>query len=46
MMNGLLLVFSTIIHDNNNTVFSDGNGACVWMRHRGKARVLIMETAL
>lgn len=32
MMNGILLVFFSIIHDTNNPVFSAGNDACVWMR--------------
>lgn len=33
MMNGTLLVFFSIIHDSNNTMFSAGNDACVRMRH-------------
>lgn len=45
MMNGILLVFFSIIHDSNNTMFSAGNDACVDALLT-KAGVLIMETAL
>lgn len=32
MMNVILLVFFSIIHDSNNATFSAGNDACVQMR--------------